>query len=82
MKTSRVRSGSAFSVNMMKNDMRIVGEDGAWTRASDWVYAMSQTYVLFDVNKRVTGEDLFQTPHGEKRHRLPHVQLAAGQYLY
>ena len=68
---------------MMKNDMDIVGEDGAWTEgASNWVYAMSQTYVLFDVNKRVTGEDLFQSPHGEKRRRLPHVQLAAGQYLY
>ena len=53
----------SFFVNMMKNDMRIVGEDGAWTEgASNWVYAMCQTYVLFDVNKRVTGEDLFQTP--------------------
>jgi len=52
-----------FFKNMMKNDMNIVGDDGAWTEgASNWVYAMCLTYVLFDVNKRVTGEDLFQTP--------------------
>ncbi len=52
-----------FFLNMMKNDMSIVGDDGAWTEgASNWVYAMCLTYVLFDVNKRVTGEDLFQTP--------------------
>ena len=38
------------------------GDDGAWTEGTaDWVYAMSLTYVLFDVNKRISGEDLFQT---------------------
>ena len=51
-----------FFLNILKNDMKIVGDDGAWTEgAADWVYAMSLTYVLFDVNKRVSGEDLFQT---------------------
>jgi hypothetical protein len=52
-----------FFLDIMKNDMKIVGDDGAWTEGvADWVYAMSLTYVLFDVNKRVCGEDLFQTP--------------------
>ncbi len=52
-----------FFLNIMKNDMNIVGDDGAWPEGvSDWIYGMSLTYVLFDVNKRVTGEDLFQTP--------------------
>ena len=42
--------------------MNICGDDGAWIEgAADWVYSMSLTYVLFDVNRRITGEDLFQT---------------------
>jgi hypothetical protein len=53
----------AYLLNILKEDMNIVGDDGAWPEGTgDWIYAMSLTYVLFDVNKRVTGEDLFQTP--------------------
>ena len=53
----------SFFLDILKKDMKIVGEDGAWTEGvSDWIYGMSLTYVFFDVNKRVTGEDLFQSP--------------------
>ena len=51
-----------YFLDILKKDMNICGHDGAWMEgASDWVYAMSLTYVLFDVNRRITGEDLFQT---------------------
>ena len=53
----------SYFLNILKKDMSIVGDDGAWTEGTaNWVYAMSLTYVLFDVNRRLSGEDLFQTP--------------------
>jgi hypothetical protein len=52
-----------FFLDILKEDMKIVGDDGAWPEGTgDWIYAMTLTCVLFDVNRRVTGEDLFQAP--------------------
>ena len=73
-----------FFLSIMKNDMSIVGDDGAWPEgAADWVYAMSLTYVLFDVNKRVSGEDLFQTPMARNAiaYRM-HNWLPDNTYVY
>ena len=53
----------AYLRNILKEDMNIVGEDGAWTEGTGcWIYAMSLTYAFFEVNRKVTGEDLFQSP--------------------
>ena len=51
-----------FFLDTLKKDMNICGHDGAWIEGTaDWVYAMALTYVLFDVDRRISGEDLFQT---------------------
>lgn len=51
-----------FFLNILNEDMNIVGDDGAWTEGTaDWIYAMALTYVFFDVYKRVSGNDMFQS---------------------
>ena len=52
-----------YLLDILKKDMNIAGDDGAWTEGTaDWVYAMSLTYVFFDVYKRLSGENMFQLP--------------------
>ena len=51
-----------YFLNILKTDMNIVGDDGAWVEgAADWVYAMSLPYVFFDVYKRLSAVDMFQS---------------------
>jgi hypothetical protein len=52
-----------YFLDIVKTDMSIVGDDGAWTEGTaDWIYAISLPYVLFDVYKRLLGVDMFQLP--------------------
>lgn len=64
--------------------MKAVGQDGAWTEgAAQWTYAMAMSYIWFDVCKRVTGRDLFQTPmvRGHVAYRL-YNWLPNDQYVF
>lgn len=52
-----------YFLDIVKTDMNIVGDDGAWTEGTaDWIYAISLPYVLYDVHKRVLGVDMFRLP--------------------
>jgi len=52
-----------YFLDIVKTDMNIVGDDGAWTEGTaDWIYAISLPYVLFDVYKRMLGVDMFSLP--------------------
>jgi hypothetical protein len=50
-------------LNIIKEDIGIVGNDGAWTEGTaDWAYAMAMTYIFFDAYKRMSGANLFNDP--------------------
>ncbi|NTV84256.1 MAG: DUF4962 domain-containing protein, partial [Bacteroidales bacterium] len=52
-----------YLLGILKNDMKIAGDDGAWAEGTaDWIYGMSMTYIFFDAYKRLTGENMFQSP--------------------
>lgn len=73
-----------FLLGMVKNDMTIAGDDGAWAEGTaDWIYAMSMTYFFFDAYKRISGEDLFQTPMAKNAipYRL-YNWLTGNTYIY
>ena len=56
-----------YFLDIVKTDMNIVGDDGAWTEGTaNWVYAISLPYVLFDVYKRMLGVDMFRLPMVKK----------------
>jgi len=64
--------------------MQAVGEDGAWTEGvAQSTYAMAMSYIWFDVCKRVTGRDLFQSPM-VRRHAAYRVynHLPDGRYVF
>jgi hypothetical protein len=52
-----------YFLDIVKTDMNIVGDDGAWTEGTaDWIYAISLPYVFYDVYKRILGVDMFRLP--------------------
>lgn len=52
-----------YFLSILKIDMNVVGDDGAWVEGTaDWIYAISLPYVFYDVYKRVLGVDMFRLP--------------------
>ncbi len=52
-----------YFLDIVKTDMNLVGDDGAWTEGTaDWIYAISLPYVFYDVYKRVLNVDMFRLP--------------------
>ncbi|NLF30037.1 MAG: hypothetical protein GX591_04020 [Planctomycetes bacterium] len=64
--------------------MEAVGSDGTWTEGvADWAYAMAMAYIWFDVDKRTSGRDLFQSPmvRGNLLYRL-YCWLPDDRYVF
>ena len=52
-----------YFVDILKTDMNIVGDDGAWTEGTaDWVYAISLPFVFYDVYNKMPGVNMFKLP--------------------